>query len=169
MNRKLGIVLSLFTVLGGSALAYADSGAQAADPGCADKRGGRHEKMLERFDTNHDGKLDDTERAAMKAAFGEKRQEMIARYDTNHDGTLDATERAAMKKDFVTKMFARLDTNGDGVISLSEAQCTRLGKRFAQIDTDGSGTLSPAASAGGGSDAAGTAMRGRRGPRMQNQ
>jgi Ca2+-binding EF-hand superfamily protein len=143
MNRKLGIVLSLFTLLGGS-LAYADSGAQAADPGCADKRGGRHEKMLERFDTNHDGKLDDTERAAMKAAFGEKREERIARYDTNHDGVLDATERAAMKKDFVGKMFARLDTNGDGVISLAEAQCTRLAKRFAQIDTDGSGTLTQA-------------------------
>ena len=143
MNRKLGIVLSLFTLLGGSALAYAD-GAQAADPGCADKRAGRHEKMLERFDTNHDGKLDDTERAAMKASFAEKRTEKIAKYDTNHDGTLDATEKAAMKKDFVAKMFTRLDTNGDGVISVAEAQCTHLAKRFAQIDTDGSGTLTQA-------------------------
>jgi Ca2+-binding EF-hand superfamily protein len=144
MNRKLGIVLSLFTLLGGSALAYADPGAQAADPGCADKRAARHEKKLERFDTNHDGKIDDSERAAMKASFAEKKEEVVAKYDTNHDGTLDATERAAMKKDFVAKMFSRLDTNGDGVISLSEAQCTRLAKRFAQIDTDGSGTLTQA-------------------------
>ncbi len=75
--------------------------------------------MLQQFDTNHDGKLDDNERAQMQAfmrkraemraqndqpgAGGnqqgeEHRQRLMQRFDTNHDGTLDDNERAQMRQ-----------------------------------------------------------------------
>lgn len=64
------------------------------------------EKMLEMFDKNHDGRLDDAERAeARKYAEahglgegGAARGELIKRFDKNGDGKLDAEETAAMRK-----------------------------------------------------------------------
>jgi hypothetical protein len=84
------------------------------------------------FDVNKDGKLDDTEKAAMAKAIadgtlelpahtgpnGEKLtgQEMashvaemyayVAVYDINHDGVLDETEQAAIKKAIENGEFA---------------------------------------------------------------
>jgi hypothetical protein len=84
------------------------------------------------FDVNKDGKLDDTEKAALAKAIadgtleipahtgsnGEKltAQEMaahvaqmyayVAVYDANHDGVLDETEQAAIKKAIENGEFA---------------------------------------------------------------
>jgi Ca2+-binding EF-hand superfamily protein len=62
-----------------------------------------HEEMLAKFDANHDGKLDETERAAarkageeMRAKFKEGRQQVLERFDANHDGKLDEAERKAL-------------------------------------------------------------------------
>src|SRR5215813_14271323 len=75
-------------------------------------------ELIEKFDKNGDGKLDDAERAQMAAALAAKhaehRKEMLAKYDTNHDGKLDAAERQAMRDDLLTRRFQKLDTNGDG-------------------------------------------------------
>ena len=61
--------------------------------------------MLKKYDKNHDGVLDDAEKAVMaadKAAHQEKikamHAEMLAKYDTNKDGKLDDTEKAAARK-----------------------------------------------------------------------
>jgi len=79
---------------------------------------------IEKFDANHDGTLDDAERAQMKAAWqakrAERKQAALATYDANHDGTLDDAERARMKEDRLAKKFTALDKNGDGAISLDE-------------------------------------------------
>jgi hypothetical protein len=65
---------------------------------------------------NHDGKLDETERAALHADIqsgkitppegrgrGGRREgpppELVAKYDVNQDGKLDETERAALRAD----------------------------------------------------------------------
>jgi uncharacterized protein involved in copper resistance len=40
----------------------------------AERKAAREQKILEKYDTNHDGKLDDTEKAAMKADRAEKRK-----------------------------------------------------------------------------------------------
>lgn len=62
---------------------------------------GDHAAMLKKYDANGDGKLDDTEKAALKADRKAKcearKAEMLKKYDANGDGTLDDTEKATMK------------------------------------------------------------------------
>jgi hypothetical protein len=81
-------------------------------------------ELLQKFDKNADGKLDDAERADMKAAFAAKRaerhKEMLAKYDANKDGKLDDAERAAMRDAKLAERFKAMDTNGDGKLTLDE-------------------------------------------------
>lgn len=66
-------------------------------PGIEDD--GRRERfrrrLLERFDANKDGTLDEEERAAVKAA----RDELLKDYDADGDGKLSPEERKAMIRD----------------------------------------------------------------------
>jgi hypothetical protein len=83
-----------------------------------------HKDMIQKFDKNGDGKLDDAERAQMKAAFEARRAERhkaaLARYDINKDGTLDDTERKAMRDDKLAERFQAMDKNADGKLTLDE-------------------------------------------------
>jgi Ca2+-binding EF-hand superfamily protein len=112
-KTKLALALcaSLAAGVGGVAAAQGISGQGKAE-------------VLKKYDTNGDGKLDDQERAAMRADFkakrAEKKAEMLAKYDTNKDGKLDAAERKVMIDDRATEEFQKIDTNKDGVISLDE-------------------------------------------------
>jgi len=80
--------------------------------------------VLQKYDTNKDGKLDDAERAQMKAAFEAKRAERhkaaLAKFDANKDGKLDATERKTMQDTRLAEQFQKMDTNGDGKLTLDE-------------------------------------------------
>ena len=80
--------------------------------------------VLQKYDTNKDGKLDDAERAHMKAAFEAKRaerhKEALAKFDANKDGTLDDAERKAMREARLAEQFQTMDTNGDGKLTLDE-------------------------------------------------
>jgi hypothetical protein len=80
--------------------------------------------MIQKFDTNGDGTLDDAERAQKKAAFQARRAEhhkqALAKYDANRDGTLDDAERAAMHDDRLAQRFQAMDANRDGQLSLDE-------------------------------------------------
>ncbi len=78
---------------------------------CCGKHGQRpdfRKMMLEKFDANKDGQLDDAEKAAAKAEFEAKRAEMKAafekkmleKFDANKDGQLDDAEKAAAKAEF---------------------------------------------------------------------
>ena len=116
MFTKLKLALLIAAPLAGAAT-YAVAQPDASGPP------GRAE-LLQKFDKNGDGKLDDAERAEMKAAFAAKRaehkKEMLAKFDTNKDGVLDAGEKAAMRDAVVTERFQAMDKNGDGKLSLDE-------------------------------------------------
>ncbi|HEY5914658.1 MAG TPA: efflux RND transporter periplasmic adaptor subunit [Verrucomicrobiae bacterium] len=75
------------------------------------------EEMLKQFDKDGDGKLDDTEREAMRTAMAARfgggpggdrtnsrprlsQEEMVKRFDKNGDGKLDEEELAAMRESF---------------------------------------------------------------------
>ncbi|MHC4819181.1 MAG: dockerin type I domain-containing protein, partial [Planctomycetota bacterium] len=65
----------------------------------------RHAKILEKFDANGDGELDETDRAAAREAFGGrrghrggKRAKILEKFDANGDGKLDEAERAELRK-----------------------------------------------------------------------
>jgi len=89
---------------------------------------------LKRYDTNHDGKLDEDELAVAhesmpKDSFtgpttgrGKKfRAALIRRFDRNGDGQLDEAEKAAMRKYFLD----RFDQNGDGRLDEDERAAMR--------------------------------------------
>lgn len=91
----LRIALGLLALLFSVTIARADEGAtEEKNPSKA---------ALAKYDTNKDGKLDDAEKAAMKADRAAKakstKEANLAKYDVNKDGKLDATEKAAMKAD----------------------------------------------------------------------
>jgi Ca2+-binding EF-hand superfamily protein len=142
MNRMTRLAFVLLSLAGSTAAFAHEPGNVSDDPACVEKRAGFRDKKLARFDTNHDGVLDEKERAAMRASWKERREERVARFDANHDGVLDDNERAAMRRAFQQRIFTKLDVNGDGQLSVDEVKCTRLAGRFAQIDTDKSGTIS---------------------------
>jgi hypothetical protein len=52
-------------------------------------------KQLEKYDTNKDGKLDKSERQAMR----KDREAELKKYDKDGDGKLDKSERKAMRAD----------------------------------------------------------------------
>jgi hypothetical protein len=87
--------------------------------------GGGRKAMVEKFDTNKDGKLDDAEKAQLKASFAQRKAEKLARFDANKDGALDDAERTAMRDQRVAQRFAMLDTNKDGAITLEEMKAAK--------------------------------------------
>lgn len=89
---KLAAVASLALITGVAGIAAANG----SGDGQKMSREERKAKMLEKFDLNKDGKLDASERAAMKEARAEKRFEKL---DANGDGVISKDEfKAGMAK-----------------------------------------------------------------------
>lgn len=112
-------------VLGGAALSLGLAGAALAAPdGGAGGGQGRKAEMLKKYDTNHDGKLDDKERAPLKAERqahrAERKAKRLAQFDANKNGKLDDAERQAMHAQRKAEKFKKLDVNNDGKITPDE-------------------------------------------------
>ena len=114
MLTKLKLALLIAAPLVAGATTYA----------VAQGDGPTRKELIQKFDKNGDGKLDDAERAQMKAAFEAKRaehhKEMLAKYDTNKDGKLDAAEKKVMRDAKLTERFQAMDKDGDGKLTLDE-------------------------------------------------
>jgi hypothetical protein len=103
---RFPLILALACVLPAASWA-ADQGGDAK---C--HRGEFREKLLAKYDTNHDGKLDDGERAAAKADIAKHREERQERLKQNHP-----------------ELFAKIDTNGDGKLEREEIKAFREAHR----------------------------------------
>lgn len=90
------------------ALAAMSAPAFAGDETTQGGKGQGHDKghhpnadKLAKFDTNHDGKLDESERAAARSALAarlkEKHPELFAKIDTDGDGTISESEMKAAR------------------------------------------------------------------------
>ena len=101
----------LFTAL------VAFAGVASADPGPA--RAERHQMMLQRFDMNHDGRLEPRERRIAKRELRHERKmrKLIRKYDLNHDGFVDQGEMPPR----MARKLRRWDTNHDGWVDGADA------------------------------------------------
>lgn len=120
-TKTLIIVAAAFGLAG---LANAEEGKRPIRP---DNRVDRPlpPEVIEKFDKDGDGKLNEEEREAAKQAMKEKheahKKEILAKYDTDGDGELSEDERKAMWKD-KAKEF---DKDGDGELSDEEKKAMR--------------------------------------------
>ena len=94
--------------------------------------GCKRDHLLIKFDANGDGKLDSTERAAMKQAREKRHAELLKKFDANSDGKLDDTEKAAMKQEHEArwierhpKLVKKFDANSDGKLDDTERVALR--------------------------------------------
>jgi len=87
------------------------------------------EALLEKFDTDGDGKLSPDERKVMgekmKAKGEERRKAMLARFDANSDGELDEAERKIMHETIRKEMLEKYDANKDGKLDEAERKAMR--------------------------------------------
>jgi Ca2+-binding EF-hand superfamily protein len=120
-------------------------------------------RVIERFDSDGDGDLSETERAAIVEEFGDpadRLQILMSVYDTDDSGSLEASELEAVKTDLEARceslrerLLERFDTNGDGTLDATEREAARqaLRERFAahhaarldEFDGNGDGRLGP--------------------------
>ena len=85
----LGLALALLAPLAARAEDSSEKKAEKPVPPAA----------LKKFDKDGDGKLNDEEKAAWKAAREAEKKAMLEKYDTDKDGKLSDEEKAAMKAD----------------------------------------------------------------------
>jgi Ca2+-binding EF-hand superfamily protein len=95
MNKKTKIGAVLAAVLAVPALAFAFGGPGHEGKGDPAKREARRAEMLQKYDANGDGALDENER---NAAFEARAKERFAKLDSNGDGALSFDEFKAGKK-----------------------------------------------------------------------
>jgi hypothetical protein len=103
-------------------------GAALAQPPRHGGPDGMRARMVEKFDTNKDGTLDEAERTAMRAEREKKHQEMVQKFDANKDGKLDEAERQAAHEARAAEHFKALDKDGNGVLSLEEFKAGGRGR-----------------------------------------
>lgn len=123
---------------GGSPAAYGQHHGGYGYQGPRRHRGHSIERLLERFDTNKDGKLSQAE---LDAA----RKDLLASHDADKDGKLSLEEFATLWLEVMrrrmVRSFQRLDEDGDAVVTLEEFQ-KPFGTTVETLDRNGDGVLS---------------------------
>jgi Ca2+-binding EF-hand superfamily protein len=100
--------------------------------------GGGLRQLMERYDTNKDGKISQQE-------IDDNRTEWLKRFDTDKNGSLSLKEFEALwleaHRTEMVREFQRLDPNGDAQVTLDEYK-EPLSRLVAQRDRNGDGLLS---------------------------
>lgn len=128
--KKYIVTIALVAGLGCTAAALAEE---------ADNQGAEKKARLEKFDKDGDGKLNDEERAAAKAARGD------GKYDGKHDGKKHGKDR--MNHEFKKRIMEQFDKDGDGKLNEEEREAAkaahkdRMAKALAEFDKDKDGKL----------------------------
>jgi len=100
-------------------------------------------EIIEKFDKDGDGKLNDDERKAARAGREEMMQarkaEMLKKFDKDGDGKLSDEERAAMREERKKMILEKFDKDKDGELSDEEKAEMRvvMGKRHPGGPRDG--------------------------------
>ena len=114
---------------------------ETAMSGTAERRDGR---MLDRLDTDKDGRVS---RAEAEADAAERVERRFARLDKDKDGFITRAELSGAKDRVATRrggrMMERVDADKDGRISPAEAETARKA-RFERMDADKDGTVTVA-------------------------
>jgi len=137
MQNKTKLVLAAvaLSTLGIGALATT---AFADRPGWVGHHGGMMRQMMERYDTNKDGKLTQQE-------VDDNRTQWFARFDADKNGSLSLKEFEALwleaHRQEMIREFQRFDPNGDAAVSLEEYK-EPLSRIVADRDRNGDGVLS---------------------------
>ena len=81
-------------------------------------------EIIEKFDKDGDGKLNEEERETAKAARGDmeasRRKEILEKFDADGDGKLSDEEKKAMREAMKKKMLEKFDKDGDGELNEEE-------------------------------------------------
>ncbi len=152
--KLFNLAIAIVATIGLTASIFAAEEERTPRRGIA-KGGGLMERLLERFDKDGDGKLNEQERQAamkaraefMKRTGSVKRQgmlsrdELVKRFDKNRDGKIDDTERAAARG-AMSKLRGQRGT-GATVRSEVEARQPRVDKKdlLKRFDADRDGKL----------------------------
>ncbi|WP_404309553.1 EF-hand domain-containing protein [Neorhodopirellula lusitana] len=126
MTRTLILVTLLSTLL--AANAFAVSKIQEDLPLFGLKPGNGHgSALLEKFDTDKDGQLNDAEKAVVLGKVKEytdaKEADALKKFDADKDGRLNADEQAARNKaelEAEIAIYDSFDKDGDGKVSTAE-------------------------------------------------
>jgi Ca2+-binding EF-hand superfamily protein len=115
--------------------------AQAADPAAAGAHAGFYQHMLQKMDSNGDGRISLDE---YLAASGTRFKSM----DSQNKGSIDTADIASSKAAIeridhrANAWVKRLDAAGNGYVTLDEFVAAAQ-KRFARLDKNGDGKLTP--------------------------
>lgn len=98
MRVLIAVLMTVFLSLGTARSVFAEDGKGDVEKG--KKHDGKiREEMIKKYDKDGDGKLNETERAEMKAAMkAEFEKRMLEKFDADKDGKLNDAEKAEMKK-----------------------------------------------------------------------
>jgi hypothetical protein len=130
--------LALVTTLGLGGIAHADPAAVAPS---APPHGQLQQLLLERFDRDHDGRLDPRERhRAIRALRRLARR--LAMHERRFQGAdrPDRSDRPDRRSERIRRLVERFDRNGDGVISPDEMP-PGMARRPRPLDRNGDGSL----------------------------
>ncbi len=120
--KTIPFLTTLTLLTAGTALCQAQDTPPDGPRGGGERRG-VPPQVLERFDTDGDGKLSQDERKAMREERQAQRKKMMEKYDTDGDGKLSEDERKAFREDMQKRhneLLEKYDADKDGRLSPEE-------------------------------------------------